>query len=155
MLSIKPLMYARAIPAKFGSLPSRRIWMTASRSALRSAVQPAGMIDGHRRPAVIERLRDGCGIGEVGGDPEIGRGAQTADEVAAQVRLLVVHDDRFDVFHIEAEGIAEQEDEEQRDGKGEVEAPEVPDQMIDLLAVMALTFRRVMPPPLRSSPTSG
>ncbi|MCL5807661.1 MAG: hypothetical protein M1418_03755 [Deltaproteobacteria bacterium] len=44
VLSMKPLMYARAIPAKFGSLPSRRIWMTASRSALRSAVQPAGMI---------------------------------------------------------------------------------------------------------------
>ena len=41
---MKLVMYARAIPAKLGSLPSRMTWTVVSRSALRSAVQPVGMI---------------------------------------------------------------------------------------------------------------
>ena len=83
---------------------------------------------------MVERLRDGRGVGEVGGDPEVGGGAEAADEVAAQVRLVLIDDDRLDVLHVEAERVAEQQDEEQRDREGQVEAPEVPDQVVDLLA---------------------
>ena len=70
----------------------------------------------------------------MGGDPEVGRSAETADEVAAEVRPLGVDDDRLDMLHVEAERIAEQEDEEERYRKGQVKAPEVPDQVEHLLA---------------------
>ena len=111
---------------------------------------PAGGDDhGQRRPAVIERLRDGPGVGELGGDPEIGGGAEAADEVAAQVRLVLIDDDRLDVFHVEAERVAEQQDEEQRDREGQIEAPEVPKQVVDLLAGDRLDIADLHACPLR------
>ncbi len=98
---------------------------------------------GQRRPAVVERLCDGPGVGEPGRNPEVGGGAEAADEVAAHVRLFLIDDDRLDVFHVEAERIAEQEDEEQRDGECKIKASEVPKQVVDLLAGDRLDISRI------------
>jgi hypothetical protein len=46
----------------------------------------------------------------------------------------VIDYDRPDVIHVEAQGVAEQEDKDKRDGEGEVQAPVVPDEMIKFLA---------------------
>lgn len=83
---------------------------------------------------MIESFLYRFGIGEVGGDPEVGRSIQASNEVAARVGLFEIHDRRLDILHIEAQSVAEKQDKEQWDGEGKVEAPEVPDQMIDLLA---------------------
>jgi hypothetical protein len=48
--------------------------------------------------------------------------------------MILVHDDRLDIVHIEGEGVAEQKDEKQRDREGKGETPVIPDQVIDLFA---------------------
>ena len=69
--------------------------------------------------------------------------AEAADEIPAQVRPVLVHNGCLDVFHVEAERIAEEQDEEQRNGKSQVEASEVPEQVVDLLDGDRLDISRI------------
>ena len=49
-------------------------------------------------------------------------------------RLFLIDDNRLDLVHIEAKRIPEKEDEEKGQGEGQIETPEVPKQVVDLLA---------------------
>ena len=79
-------------------------------------------------------MRDGPVVGQVGDYGKIRRGIELAHEIAAEVGLVMIHDDRLDVVHIKAQGIAEQQDQQQRNRKGQIEAAGIPDQMIEFLA---------------------
>ena len=53
-----------------------------------------------------------------------------ADEIAAEVGFVLIHHHGRDVVHVEAQRIAEQQDEQQRDREGQIKAAYIPDQMI-------------------------
>lgn len=56
------------------------------------------------------------------------------NEIPAQICIVMIHHDRFYIIDIETQGIAEEKNEKQREGKCQIQAPEIPYQMIELLA---------------------
>jgi hypothetical protein len=46
----------------------------------------------------------------------------------------VIDDDRGNPVHIKTQGVSEQQDQKERNGEGQIKTPEIPDQMIKLLA---------------------
>ncbi len=50
----------------------------------------------------------------MGDDVEIGGGLEPGQEIPAQVGAVEIDDHRFDVVHVEAQGISEKKDEEKR-----------------------------------------
>lgn len=62
------------------------------------------------------------------------------NEVPAQIRVVVIHNDRFYIIDIKTQGIAEEQNEQQRKGKRQIQAPEIPYQMIELLASDSLNI---------------
>jgi hypothetical protein len=56
------------------------------------------------------------------------------NEIPAQIRIVMIHHDRFYIIDIKTQGIAEEKNEQQREGKCQIQAPEIPYQMIELLA---------------------
>ena len=96
---------------------------------------PAGRDDdAEDDPVVVEQVREHGGGGRMGDDVEIDRGIQPADEIAAFRGPVVVDHRGGDVLHVQAERIAEKQDQEQRNDEGQVEAAEVPDEVVVLLA---------------------
>ena len=83
-------------------------------------------------------------------DVEIDRGTQPADEIAAFRGPVVIDHRRGDVIHIQAQSVAEEQDQQQRDDEGQIEAAEVPDEVKYSLRAMAWTLRRFMAPPASS-----
>jgi hypothetical protein len=55
-------------------------------------------------------------------------------EVAAQIRFVVIDHDSFYIIDIKTQGIAEEQNEQQRKCKRQIQAPEIAYQMIELLA---------------------
>ena len=83
---------------------------------------------------MVQVPRRGPGIREVINDVKIGRGIQLPNEVPTQLGFIMIHDHCFDIIHIQAQGIAEHENQDHWDKKGQVQTPEVPDQVVELFA---------------------
>ena len=69
----------------------------------------------------------------MGDQVKVGRGVEASCEIPGELRAVLVDDDDFHVVHIERERIAEEQDEQQRQRKGHVQAPVVPDDVVELL----------------------
>jgi hypothetical protein len=67
-------------------------------------------------------------------------GAEMLYEVPAQICIVMIHHDRFHIIDIKTQGIAEEQNEQQRKGKRQIQAPEIPYQMIKLLASDSLNI---------------
>jgi len=87
-------------------------------------------------------------IGQVSLKVKIRRGIEAADKVPAEIGPIVIYNDRFHIVHIEAQCITEQQDQNQRNGKSQVKAPEIPDQVEDLFAEYGLKPARIQELPL-------
>ena len=62
------------------------------------------------------------------------------NEVPAQICIVMIHHDRFYIIYIKTQGIAKEKNEQQREGKCQIQAPEIPYQMIELLASDSLNI---------------
>ena len=63
-----------------------------------------------------------------------------ANEVPAQIRIVMIHHDRFYIIDIETQGVAEEKNEQQWEGKCQIQAPEIPYQMVEFLACDSLNI---------------
>ena len=132
--AMKAVMKARVLPAVFGSLPSITTCSAPARSARRSAVQPGGMTTPSDDAVAVEEVRERGAGGWVRDDVEIDGGAQPADEIAAFRGPVVVDHRGGNVIHVQAEGVAEEQDQQERDDEGQGEAAEVADEVEIFLA---------------------
>lgn len=119
--------------AKLGSLQSRMTCSGASRSLLILSVQSGGNNNRHRRTAVIHVIGHLTVAGQVRDDVEIGGRIKPADEITAQCRPVMINDNGFHIVHVEAQGIPEEKNQQERHGKGQIKAPKVTDEVIEFL----------------------
>src|SRR4030042_6215195 len=63
-------------------------------------------------------------------DVEINGGIKPFNEIPAFRGPVMVDDRRRDVLHIKTQRIAEEKDQQEREGEGEVKAPKIPDKVI-------------------------
>ncbi len=69
----------------------------------------------------------------MGDQVKVGRGVEATCEVPGELRAVLVDDDDLHVVHVERQGVAEEQDEQQRQREGHVQAPVVPDDVVELL----------------------
>ncbi len=79
----------------------------------------------------------------MGHDIEIDARVQPLDEIAAVRGPVEVDHGRGDVLHVQAEGVAEEQDQQQRDDEREIEAAEIPDEVVVFFAGDGLNSARV------------
>jgi len=65
---------------------------------------------------------------------KIGRGVEFADEIPAEVAVVVINEDGFHIIHIQAQRVTEQNNEDKRNGKSQIKAAVITDQVIKFLA---------------------
>ncbi|OPY10264.1 MAG: hypothetical protein A4E66_01588 [Syntrophus sp. PtaB.Bin001] len=72
------------------------------------------------------------------------------NQVAAFTSCVLIDNNRFDVVDIEAQGITEQKDQQERQGKGQIEAADIPEQVVNFLACYRFDLFRIQEcPPIR------
>jgi len=68
-------------------------------------------------------------IRQITDDLKIDRGIQPADKIAALPGLIMINNDDFYIFHIKTQGVAEKQNQQQRNNKGQVKTAEVADEV--------------------------
>ena len=65
---------------------------------------------------------------------KIGGTVEAQNKLPAQICIVMIHHDRFHIIDVKTQGIAEEKNQQQWEGKSQIQAPEIPYQMIELLA---------------------
>ena len=117
----------------FGSLASIRTCSGASRFERIVFGPPRRDDQRDRRLAGIEPGRGCAVVRQIAHQVKVGRGIESACEIPGEIGAVVIDDDDLHIVHVERERIAEEQDEQQRQRKGHVQAPVVPDDVVELL----------------------
>lgn len=84
--------------------------------------------------APIEGLARRRRVRQAGPGGEIGGCVQMADKIATEICVVMVDDHSGNPVDVETQGIAKQQDQQERYGERQIKTPEIPAQMIKLFA---------------------